>query len=514
MTQPFQLPEFYLPHPARLNPNLDAARKHSKAWACEMGILEAEQEAGAKPIWDEVTFAADDYALLCAYTHPEAPEAELNLITDWYVWVFYFDDHFLEVYKRTRDRAGGKAYLDRIPLFMSYTVRMNPNLDASRRNTIAWCHRMGFFDSVPGLPGIGLWDERRLAGFDFPLCAAAIHPDASLDELDITSGWLSWGTYADDFLPVVYGYTRDMAGARLFIARLSLFMPLDSTSTPPPLNPAERSLADLWNRTSAPMSLNAKRQFRVAVERMVQSWLWELANQIQNRIPDPVDYIEMRRKTFGADMTMSLAQLSVGDGVSGEIFATRPLQELIKAAQDYACFTNDVFSYQKEIEFEGEFHNLILVLEKFLDIGREQAVEVVNDLMTARMRQFETIIETELEPLYEDFGLEDPARERLKGFVELLQLWMSGILNWHRGTGRYSESSLLNTPTPGRVVHGIPGRHCAAARIGRNSVPAARAEVPSGQKTRFKPPRSPDLFWLKGNNDPDGRKTLFEKGGY
>ena len=37
------------------------------------------------------------------------------------------------------------------------------------------------------------------------------------------------------------------------------------------------------------------------VEVMLESWLWELANQIQNRIPDPVDYIEMRRLTFGAD---------------------------------------------------------------------------------------------------------------------------------------------------------------------------------------------------------------------
>jgi hypothetical protein len=37
--QPFELPEFYMPWPARLNPNLEAARVHSKAWAYEMGIL-------------------------------------------------------------------------------------------------------------------------------------------------------------------------------------------------------------------------------------------------------------------------------------------------------------------------------------------------------------------------------------------------------------------------------------------------------------------------------------------
>ncbi|MGH8550028.1 MAG: terpene synthase family protein [Methylococcales bacterium] len=151
---------------------------------------------------------------------------------------------------------------------MPYPLRMNPLLDASRRHTVQWCHRMGFFDSVPGLPGIGLWDERRLKGYDFPLCAAAIHPDSSLEELDISSGWLTWGTYGDDFLPTIYGNSRDMAGAKVFIARLSLFMPLDSESSPPPLNPAERALADLWARTSAPMSSSAKQQFRESVENM------------------------------------------------------------------------------------------------------------------------------------------------------------------------------------------------------------------------------------------------------
>jgi germacradienol/geosmin synthase len=30
---PFDLPDFYLPYPARLNPNLEAARVHSKVCA-------------------------------------------------------------------------------------------------------------------------------------------------------------------------------------------------------------------------------------------------------------------------------------------------------------------------------------------------------------------------------------------------------------------------------------------------------------------------------------------------
>jgi germacradienol/geosmin synthase len=736
--QPFELPDFYMPWPARLNPNLEAARVHTKAWAVEMGMLDSGPPGSE--IWDERKFDAMDYALLCSYTHPDAPGSELDLVTDWYVWVFFFDDHFLETYKRGRDLAGAKEYLDRLPAFMPvdptstlpeatkpvergladlwsrtvftksldwrlrfseslqnlikeslwelsnisqdrvpnpieyietrrkvggapwsadlvehavfveippeiaptrpmrvlkdsfadgvhlrndifsyhreteqegeinncvlvierflhcdpqraahlvndlltsrlyqfentfftelpplfeeygldsaarenvvryakglqdwqsgghewhmrssrymnkgsndteeqvllggptglgtaaarlglaprslglrvrshthtpykrvgptklpefympYSIRMNSHLEASRCNTIEWARRMGMLDSIPGVPGLGLWNERRLAAFDFPLCASALHPDATLPELDISSGWLTWGTYGDDYFPVVYGHTRDMAGAKLFITRLSQFIPVDdSTPTPLAQNAAERGLADLWTRTSVPMSQNARHRFRSAVETMLQSWLWELANHIENRIPDPVDYIEMRRKTFGSDMTMALAQLSVGDEVPAEIFATRPMQGLAKSAQDYACLTNDIFSYQKEIEFEGELHNCVLVVERFLDCGKEQAVDVVRDLMTARMQQFEHIVATELKALFDEFGLDEKTREKLNGYVELLQLWMSGILHWHRKTGRYPESALLNSPAPGRLFHGIRGLGTSAARIG------------------------------------------------
>ncbi|MGH3574684.1 MAG: hypothetical protein ACRDUW_23165, partial [Pseudonocardiaceae bacterium] len=59
--QPYELPDFYLPYPARLNPHLDMARVHTKAWAREMGMLDAPRNNAGKnvagepgaDIWDE-----------------------------------------------------------------------------------------------------------------------------------------------------------------------------------------------------------------------------------------------------------------------------------------------------------------------------------------------------------------------------------------------------------------------------------------------------------------------------
>jgi germacradienol/geosmin synthase len=743
--QPFVLPDFYVGWPARLNSNVDAARAHSKAWARGVGILDTPPEE-APPIWDEAKFDAMDYALLCAYTHPDTLGPELDLVTDWYVWVFYFDDYFLEVFKRSRDQAGGRAFLDRLPLFMPieldatppapcnpverglsdlwartvpsktlewrrrffqstknlldestweldnisdarvanpieyiamrrkvggapwsanlvehasfvevpdrvcetrplrvlrdtfadavhlrndlfsyqretveegelancvlvlerfldvdtqraadltneilssrlyqfehtaltelpqlfeehaldplerqsvllyakglqdwqagghewhlrssrymndgaadaapvvlpllgpiglgteaarlfsgspdsygltrfrsnmhvpyaqvgatalpefympYTARINEHLERSSLRCIAWAREMGMLDEIPGVPGAGVWDEEKLASYDFAACAARLHPDASGPQLDISSAWLTWGTYGDDFVPRVYGTMRDLAGCKAFNARLPFFMPLDCGDTPLPVNPAEKGLADLWKRTASPMALADRRSFREGVERMTSSWVWELQNHIEQRIPDPVDYIEMRRNTFGSDLTMNLARVTQSGDLPSELFLTRPMVELENSAQDYACLLNDIFSYQKEIQFEGELHNCVLVVENFLGIERFQAVLVVNDLMTARMKQFEHILATDLPSVVDSFELGEDDRATLQAWVVSLQDWMAGILDWHRLTGRYDEDGLRRSSTAGGGIAttlpaGPTGLGTSAARI-------------------------------------------------
>ncbi|RKN37545.1 germacradienol/geosmin synthase [Streptomyces hoynatensis] len=711
------MPEFYTPYPARLNPHVEAARTHSRQWARDMGMLEGSG------IWEQADLDAHDYALLCAYTHPDASAEDLALVTDWYVWVFFFDDHFLEIFKRTQDREGGKAYLDRLPAFMPidpgadvpepvnpveagladlwrrtvpamsadwrarfaestanllneslwelsninagripnpveyiemrrkvggapwsaglvefaahaevpaaiaharpmrvlrdtfsdavhlrndlfsyqrevesegefsngvlvletffgcgtqeaaeavndlltsrlqqfehtaltevpplcaehglspqqgvdvlayvkglqdwqsgghewhlrssrymneqaergrsplgpgmgarlgigslgtsaadvrlttrraeaararrythvpgrrvgpsllpefempFATTLSPFLPGARRHVVAWARRMGMLDEPPGV-----WNERKLIGFDFPLCAAGLHPDGTQESLDLASCWLTWGTYGDDYYPAVFGRRRDLAGARLCTERLSACTDLaDPGSAPPAANALERGLADLWRRTAEPMTPEQRRVFRDTIEEMTSSWLWELDNEAQNRIPEPVDYIEMRRKTFGSEFTMSLCRLRRGSALPAEVYRSGPVRSLENAAADYACLLNDLFSYQKEIECDGEIHNAVLVVQHFFDCDYPTGVAVVDDLMKSRMRQFQHVAAHELPVVVEDFGLDEEGRAALGGYVRDLENWMSGILTWHRGCRRYAERDLLPGPLP------------------------------------------------------------------
>ncbi|MFJ8042098.1 germacradienol/geosmin synthase [Kitasatospora sp. NPDC096147] len=732
--QPFRLPDFYMPYPARLNPHLESARTHSKAWAREMVMIEGSG------IWDEDDFDRHDYALLCAYTHPDCDAAELGLITDWYVWVFFFDDHFLDIYKRTRDLAGGQAYLDRLAAFMplddaqgypeptnaveagladlwarsvpvmsadwrkrfaiatrellnesmwelsnidkgrvsnpieyiamrrkvggapwsagliehavgaevpaeiaatrpmevlrdtfsdavhlrndifsyqrevegegelsngilvletflgcdtqeaaervndlltsrlqqfehtaltevpalladrgldaraaadvlayakglqdwqsgghewhmrssrymnaeadlgpelavlggpvglgtsaarlfasvartmptrlrsfAYTPfepvgvaelpeflmpfgnGLSPHLQHSREELVRWCRRQGLLEAVPELPASGLWSERDLRDFDFPLCSAGMKPDATADGLDLISAWLAWGTWIDDYYPVVYGRTHDMAGARLMHERLLAMMPLDGGPAAPGPHPAELGLADLWQRTTGSMNPAERADFRTGTVRMLESWLWETANLIENRIPDPVDYIEMRRLTFGSDLTRSLLRLGRTDAIPAEVFEASPLTELEAAAFDYCTLVNDLYSHQKESQFEGDLHNAVVVVRNFLDCDQEQAIAIVHDLTTERMRQFVHLADTEIPSLHDQLGLPPETRAALEEYVQELRQWMYGILKWHRECHRYDEPSMLRRFAPPATPTATPASRPSGPLLG------------------------------------------------
>jgi germacradienol/geosmin synthase len=219
-------------------------------------------------------------------------------------------------------------------------------------------------------------------------------------------------------------------------------MPLEGDPPHSPVTPMERGLADLWRRTTPPLDLVARARFRDGVRQMLEAWVWELTNQLQNRVPDPVDYVEMRRATFGSGMTSALARVGHGRWVPEEIYDHRTMRQLDHAAYDYACFLNDIFSYQKEIQFEGEVHNMVFILERFLSCDRFTARDLVAGLMAQRMRQFEHLVAVDLPVMFDQHGLTEQARAKLLNYADKLKDWMAGIMQWHASVGRYRESGL------------------------------------------------------------------------
>ena len=97
-------------------------------------------------------------------------------------------------------------------------------------------------------------------------------------------------------------------------------------------------------------------------------------------------------------------------------------------------------------------------MQRFLDCDRQQAVNVVNELINARLRRFQHIAAVELPVLFEEFKLDLDARRKLLRYVQALQDWMAGDYRWHRETRRY-------THIPSRIPGGPRGLGTSAAQI-------------------------------------------------
>jgi germacradienol/geosmin synthase len=333
--QAFTLPDFYLPYPARINPHPERAREHSMAWAREMGMLDAPKPGGGV-VWTEAALARMDYALLCAYTHPDCGGPMLDLITDWYVWVFFFDDHFLEHFKHSRDTAGAKAYL----------------------------------------------------------------------------------------------------------ARLELFMAADGQEPPAPTNPGEVGLLDLWRRTAPDRSPQWRRRFALSTHNLMIESMWELANIERGRVANPIEYVQMRRRVGGAPWSANLVEHAVGAEVPDHLAGERPMRVLVDTFADAVHLRNDLFSYQREVQEEGENANAVLVLERFFGCSTQEAADLVGDLLTSRMQQFENTALTEVPPLLAEHGVPPHEQLAVGAYVKGLQDWQSGGHEWHARSSRYMNDGL------------------------------------------------------------------------
>ncbi|MQY16293.1 Germacradienol/geosmin synthase [Streptomyces sp. RB5] len=315
---------------------------------------------------------------------------------------------------------------------LPYALRLNPHLPQARRNLRAWARRTGVLG--------GVWDEARFDAADVALCAAGLRPEAAPGELDEVAAWLCWGTYADDHYARVFGTARDVAGARACNERLWLQMPLDGSPPPAPGDALAAGLADVWARTAGGLDTAGRARLRRSVRVMLDAWIWELENAAEHRIPDPVDYVEMRRETYGAELIAGLGP--AGRGVPDRVRCSTPFQAVRNAAADYTCLVNDVFSYQKEIEFEGETHNALLVTQNFFDCDYPAALRIVDDLMNGRLAQFVHLTEEELPALCDALALDADAQAAVDAFVGELRDSMAGSLNWHRHAARYREAEL------------------------------------------------------------------------
>lgn len=346
-------------------------------------------------------------------------------------------------------------------------ARLSPHADATHEHSRAWSREMGLF-GFKDRWGERIWDEARFESMRIPLMAAYCHPDAARKKLELVSDWYVWRFWFDDHFARVFKRPGAREQAKEYLARLRLFTPVDSADTPSPANPAERGLADLWSRTFPGASPAWRRRFAASTQGLIQDRLRELENMRDRRVPNPIEYIGLRRSSGGAPWSAGLVEYTSAAEVPDRIAGTRAVRVLRDTFSDGVHLLNDLYSYQRETEEEGELDNGVLVLRTFLGCGTQESADRVNDLRTSRLRQFENITLTELPPVVEECGLDPEERGRVARYVQGLRDWQSGTCEWHRRSSRYP--AVAPEPPAARRVRGGPtGIEVSACELPRRT---------------------------------------------
>lgn len=94
---PLRLPSLTCPFPSAVNPHVDEVNRDTLAWLATSGMIADDDQFER--------FRLARYGWLGARTYPYASRELCQLVTDWCVWLFAFDDAYCESDRRAAEIA-------------------------------------------------------------------------------------------------------------------------------------------------------------------------------------------------------------------------------------------------------------------------------------------------------------------------------------------------------------------------------------------------------------------------
>ncbi|WP_409493511.1 terpene synthase family protein [Amycolatopsis sp. cmx-11-12] len=322
---------------------------------------------------------------------------------------------------------------------MPFQMRVNPHLDVLLQRSENWARATGMLSGGGHPDSWMIWDNLSMFhAIAAPELTAYCWPVAPSHEAALIHDAMVWYFAFDDHFQLQYKVARDIDGAREHVQRLSNFMPLASDEpVPSPSNAVEEGLADLWPRLIFARPKRWCGDWKDGINRFCDSAIQEIIHLSTGRILDLVEYVQLRRETFGAYTAALYVDISTGVMIPDKIRASREIQTLLGAFMDYMALSNDIFSYKREIDDEGCATNLVLIVKNFLGVPLWRAVTIANDLVGARLRQFEYTLNVEVPEAAARLNLNDAECAGLAAWGEGARDYLSGILAWHIKAARY-----------------------------------------------------------------------------
>lgn len=195
-------------------------------------------------------------------------------------------------------------------------------------------------------------------------------------------------------------------------------------------------LGEVLRGIEAEMSPQWRTRFRGHLDGWVRSNDQAAARHRTCKVPPPEEYVPWRRVSgtllWGFDLIeYALERELPVSTVSSSLYA-----ELVEAAADVICWTNDLYSAPKEIQ-RGDPNNLLVVLRHHRGMTLQQAAVATAERVEIRAAAFRAALPAMAE------------QENSAGLQSLYRAWRDGLASWMRGNLEFCrESSRYAFPAP------------------------------------------------------------------
>jgi hypothetical protein len=317
---------------------------------------------------------------------------------------------------------------------MPFAFQQNAHAERAKQHLEAWVQHVELVRKPSA--------RERFARADFGWFASCVYPTADAQDLELVADWFALMFLYDDQLDDGdVGRNPELVN-EINAAALGILMSPHAQAAAPAASGAARSpvvvsLADLWRRMDGRADDAWRSRFIGHIAHGAAAAHWEAQNRVAGIVPAEADYIEKRRHTGAIYVCMDLIDIVERILIPVDVYASRAFQAPLEAACDVVCWTNDLYSLEKEAAL-GEYHNLVMIVEHARGLSRADAVLHVAEQISARTRRF-----CELEP---ELLAAFPAHaDELTKYLAGMRSWMRGNLDWSRSTKRYRE---LDRPAP------------------------------------------------------------------
>lgn len=316
------------------------------------------------------------------------------------------------------------------PIHCPFHSSINPWVQEAHAHTLDWAKQYRLVRKEEAL--------HRFETSRFTWLAARAYPTAGRVELEAINDWLTWLFLFDDqFDEGVIGGPAQHLEPLLESYVAFLARPV----TAPGLSPAAAALVDLCQRTRSQMPDTWWARFAHHFSLYLRTYPWSVGNTARGTAPALVEYLERRRHSGGMYPAIDLIELVLHRELPRGLLEGSHLPLLSRITNDVVCWSNDIFSLEKE-NARGDVNNLVLVVEREERIPLQQAVDQVGAMVSAAVELF-LRVERTLPACPADLERD------VQHYLRMLRGWMRGNLDWSIETGRYAQ---VERSAPGCVA--------------------------------------------------------------